>query len=155
MKIAFGSDHAGVKLKKELINYIISLNHKYKDFGTYNENSVDYPDFGIKVAKGVTNGEFERGVLICGTGIGMSITANKIVGIRAALCYNTMTARLSREHNDANILILGAKVVNPELAKKILKIFLETSFSNEERHIRRLNKIRELELNSHQLPATK
>ncbi|MEW6097050.1 MAG: ribose 5-phosphate isomerase B [bacterium] len=145
MKIAFGCDHAGVELKKELINYIISLNHEYEDFGTYDEDSVDYPDFGIKVAKRVANGEFECGVLICATGIGMSITVNKVAGIRAALCHNTMIVKLSREHNDANILVLGAKVVDTKLAKEILKIFLETDFSNEERHIRRLNKIKELE----------
>ncbi len=145
MKIAFGCDHAGFEIKKELIKYIISLNYEYEDFGTDGEDSVDYPDFGIKIAKRVANGEFERGVLICGTGIGMSITANKIAGIRAALCYNIMTAKLCREHNDANILVLGAKVIDPEITKEILKIFLETEFSNEERHIRRLNKIKELE----------
>jgi len=145
MKIAFGCDHAGVELKKELINYTISLDYEYEDFGTYNEDSVDYPDFGIKIAKRVANGEFERGVLICGTGIGMTITANKIVGIRAALCCNTMMARLCREHNDANILVLGARIVAPTSAKEILKVFLETEFSNEKRHIRRLNKIKELE----------
>ncbi|MEW6606542.1 MAG: ribose 5-phosphate isomerase B [bacterium] len=143
MKIVFGCDHAGIDLKKELIK---SLNYEYEDVGTYDETSVDYPDIGIKVAKKVSNGEFERGVLICGTGIGMSITANKIPGIRAALCGDTMTARLCREHNDANILVLGAKIVNSQQAKEILKIFLETEFSNEERHIRRLDKIRELEI---------
>ncbi|MEW6618179.1 MAG: ribose 5-phosphate isomerase B [bacterium] len=143
MKIVFGCDHAGIDLKKELIK---SLNYEYEDVGTYDETSVDYPDIGIKVAKKVSNGEFERGVLICGTGIGMSITANKIPGIRAALCCDTMTARLCREHNDANILVLGAKIVNSQQAKEILKIFLETEFSNEERHIRRLDKIRELEI---------
>lgn len=145
MKIAFGCDHAGFELKKELIKYTISLNYDYEDYGTYDEDSVDYPDFGIKIAKGVAHGEFERGILICGTGIGMTITANKVAGIRAALCYNTMTAKLCREHNDANILVLGAKVVDSELAKEILKIFIETEFSNEGRHIRRLNKIKELE----------
>lgn len=146
MKIAFGCDHAGIELKKELIQYTQSLNYEYEDFGTYNEESVDYPDFGIKLAKRVAKGEFERGVLICGTGIGMSITANKITGIRAALCHNTMMAKLCREHNKANILVLGAKVVDKEVAKEILKIFLETDFSNEERHIRRLNKIKALEV---------
>lgn len=145
MKIAFGSDHAGIELKKELIQYTKSLNYESEDFGTYDKASVDYPDFSIKVAKKVANGEFERGVLICATGIGMSITANKITGIRAALCHNTMMAILSREHNDANILVLGAKVVDKELAKEILKIFLKTDFSNEERHSRRLNKIKALE----------
>lgn len=142
MKIAFGCDHAGVQLKKELIN---SINDEYEDFGTYDEASVDYPDFGIKVAKKVSAGEFDFGVLICATGIGMSITANKVAGIRAALCCNTMTAKLCREHNDANILVLGAKVVTPEMAKEILMVFLKTEFSNEQRHIRRLNKIKELE----------
>lgn len=145
MKIAFGSDHAGVKLKKELIEYVASLNYDYEDFGTYDDNSVDYPDFGIKVSQRVSNSEFDRGVLICGTGIGMSITANKIVGIRAALCCNTVMAKLCREHNDANILVLGAKVVDKKKAKEILKIFLETEFSNEDRHSRRLNKIKKLE----------
>ncbi|MDI6736023.1 MAG: ribose 5-phosphate isomerase B [bacterium] len=142
MKIAFGCDHAGFQLKKKLIN---SINDEYEDFGTYDETSVDYPDFGIKVAKKVAEGEFNFGVLICGTGIGMSIVANKVAGIRAALCCNTMTAKLCREHNDANVLVLGAKVVTPELAKEVLKVFLETAFSNEQRHICRLNKIKELE----------
>jgi ribose 5-phosphate isomerase B len=145
MKIAIGSDHAGFELKKELIEYITSLNHQYEDFGTYNEDSVDYPDFGIKVGRRVVNGECARGVLVCATGIGMSITVNKIKGIRAALCCNTMTAKLSRQHNDANILVLGAKIVEPDIAKEILRIFLETDFSYEERHVRRLNKIKELE----------
>ena len=142
MKIAFGCDHAGFQLKKELIN---SLNYEYEDFGTYDETSVDYPDFGLNVAEKVAEGEFDFGVLICGTGIGMSITANKVAGIRAALCSNTMTAKLCREHNDANILVLGAKVVSPEMAKEILKVFMKTEFSNEQRHIRRLNKIKEVE----------
>lgn len=146
MKIAFGCDHAGVELKNELIEYVASLNYDYEDFGSYDDNSVDYPDFGIKVAKRVANSEFERGVLICGTGIGMSITANKIAGIRAALCCNTMMAKLSREHNDANILVLGAKIIERKMAKEILKIFIETQFSNEKRHIRRLNKIKKLEI---------
>jgi len=153
MKIAFGCDHAGIKLKKELIKYIKSLNYEYEDFGTYDEDSVDYPDFGIKIAKKVANGKFERGILICGTGIGMAITANKITGIRAALCCNTMMARLCREHNEANILVLGAKVVAPNIALEILKVFLETEFSNEERHIRRLNKIKELEKEQNYLHA--
>ena len=129
MKIAFGCDHAGFQLKKELIN---STNDEYEDFGTYDETSVDYPDFGLKVAKKVADEGFDFGVLICATGIGMSITANKVAGIRAALCYNTMTAKLCREHNDANILVLGAKVVSPEMAKEILKVFLETKFSNKQ-----------------------
>jgi ribose 5-phosphate isomerase B len=145
MRIAIGSDHAGFELKKELIEYITTLNCEYEDFGTYSDISVDYPDFGMKVAKSVANGQFDRGLLICTTGIGMSITANKINGIRAALCSNIMCAKLSRQHNDANILVLGAKIVDLSTAKEILKIFLETNFSNEERHIRRLNKIKKLE----------
>ncbi|MFH1562858.1 MAG: ribose 5-phosphate isomerase B [Nitrospirota bacterium] len=143
MRIAFGCDHAGFQLKQELIN---TLNYEYEDFGTYDEVSVDYTDFGIKVAKAVAEEGFDFGVLVCGTGIGMSITANKVAGIRAALCYNTLMAKLCREHNDANVLVLGAKVVSPEMAKEILKVFLETPFSNEERHIRRLNKIKNYEL---------
>ncbi|MCK4240578.1 MAG: ribose 5-phosphate isomerase B [Candidatus Atribacteria bacterium] len=142
MKIALGSDHGGYRLKESLKQYLQELNIEYTDFGCNNEQSVDYPDIGFKVSVEVKNGRYDRGILICGTGIGMSIVANKIKGIRASLCHDIFSARNTREHNDANILTLGARVIDVGLAKEIVRIWLNTDFSQEKRHINRLNKIK-------------
>ena len=120
---------------------ITGNNYEYKNFGTYSEASVDYPEYGKKVAHAVADGECEFGILICGTGIGISITANKVKGVRAALCTDCFCAQATREHNNANILALGGRVVGPGLALKIVETFLTTPFSNDERHIRRINMI--------------
>ena len=144
MIIAIGSDHGGFELKEYLKKYLDKKGVKYKDFGTFSTESCDYPDFGSKVGAAVGYGDFEKGLLICTTGIGMSIVANKYCGVRAALCYNVDSAKYSRGHNDSNILVLGAKYVKKGLAKKILAAFLETDFEAG-RHERRVNKIRNIE----------
>lgn len=145
MKIALGSDHGGYQLKENLKECLMELNVEYVDFGCENEKSVDYPDIGFKVAIEVKSGKYDRGILICGTGIGMSVVANKVRGIRAALCHNEFTARCAREHNDANILVLGGRVIGSGLAKEIVKVWLNTKFCQRERHINRLTKIKQEE----------
>ena len=145
MKIALGSDHRGYQLKENLKEYLKELNVEYVDFGCENEKSVDYPDIGFRVAIEVKSGKYDRGILICGNGIGMSVVANKIRGIRAALCHNEFTARHSREHNDANILILGGRIIGIGLAREIVRVWLNTNFSQKEKHINRLNKIKQEE----------
>ncbi|MHB0998045.1 MAG: ribose 5-phosphate isomerase B [Armatimonadota bacterium] len=145
MRIAIGSDHAGYKLKEEVTNYLKKLNINYTDFGVCTPESVDYPDIGIQVAEAVSKGEFERGILICGTGIGISIAANKVPGIRAALCADTFAARSSIEHNNANILALGERTTGVGTALDIVNIWLSTEFPDDERHARRINKITDIE----------
>ena len=144
MKIALGSDHAGFELKEDLRSYLAEMKIDALDLGTYSKDSVDYPDVAVKVAEKVARGEVERGLLICGTGIGMSIVANRFAGVRAALCHDLYTARISREHNNANILALGGRVTGKGLAREILKVFLETEFQGG-RHERRVKKIAALE----------
>lgn len=139
--IALGCDHGGYELKQEIEKYLDEKGIEYKDFGCDSTAAVDYPVYAKKVAKAIQSGECEKGILICGTGIGISITANKIKGIRAALCGDTFSARATREHNNANILALGARVTGEGLALDIVDTFLETKFSNDERHIRRINMI--------------
>ena len=139
--IAIGSDHGGYALKQEIMAHLDKRGIPYKDFGCYSEASCDYPVYGKAVAHAVAKGEYPFGILICGTGIGISITANKVPGIRAALCTDCFTAEATRLHNDANILALGGRVVGPGLALKIVDTFLDTPFSNEERHLRRINAI--------------
>lgn len=139
--IAIGSDHGGFALKKAIMKHLSDRGLEYKDFGTYSEDSCDYPEFGRAVALAVASGECERGIAICGTGIGISITANKVPGIRAALCGDCFSAEATRQHNDANVLALGARVVGEGLALKIVDTFLDTPFSNDERHMRRIAKI--------------
>lgn len=139
--IAIGCDHAGFDLKKSITHYFAQNNIIYKDFGTYSHDSCDYPIFAKRVARSILSGECEKGILICATGIGISICANKFKGIRAALCSDTFSAHATREHNDANILALGARVIGSGLALDIVKIFLETPFSNESKHIARINQI--------------
>ncbi len=141
--IALGSDHAGYPLKKEIIAHLEERGLEYKDYGCYDENSCDYPVYSKAAARAVANGECERGILVCGTGIGISIAANKIKGIRAAVCTDCFTAEATRLHNNANMLALGARVVGGGLALKIVDTFLDTEFSNDERHIRRINLIEE------------
>jgi len=144
MQIGLACDHGGFELKEELKTFLKSLGIELIDMGTFNEDSVDYPDFGVLVAEKVSRGELEKGILICGTGIGMSIVANKFPRIRAALVNDLYSSRCSREHNDANILIIGGRIIGKELAKEIVKVWLETPFAGG-RHQRRLEKIEALE----------
>ena len=139
--IAIGCDHGGFELKKKIMAHLDARGLEYKDFGTYSDASCDYPLYGKAVAKAVASGECERGIVICGTGIGISITANKVPGIRAALCTDCFMAEATRQHNDANILALGGRVVGDGLALKIVDTFLDTPFSEGERHIRRIAQI--------------
>ena len=141
--IALGCDHGGYGLMQDVIKHLEERGLEYKNYGCYSEESVDYPVYAKKVAHAVADGECERGILICGTGIGISITANKGPGIRAALCGDCFSAQATREHNDANILAMGARVTGPGLALKIVDTFLDTPFSNDERHIRRIKMIEE------------
>ncbi len=144
MKIAIGCDHAGVELKDANIAALTPLGHEFINKGTDDVESVDYPDFGRAVSEAVASGDVDRGVLICGTGIGMSIVANKFPGIRAALCFDLFTARMSRLHNNANILVLGSRVTSSQLALAIAKEWIDTEFEGN-RHQRRLDKITEME----------
>ena len=141
--IELGCDHGGYGLMQDVIKHLEERGLEYKNYGCYSEESVDYPVYAKKVAHAVADGECERGILICGTGIGISITANKVPGIRAALCGDCFSAQATREHNDANILAMGARVTGPGLALKIVDTFLDTPFSNDERHIRRIKMIEE------------
>ena len=141
--IAIGCDHGGYELKKKIETYLEGRGLEYQDFGCDSMESVDYPIYARKVAHAVADGQCERGILICGTGIGVSIAANKGPGIRAALCTDCFCAQATREHNDANILALGGRVVGEGLALKIVETFLDTPFSNDERHIRRIQMIEE------------
>lgn len=141
--IAIGSDHGGFALKAEIMKHLEKRGFEYKDLGTYSEESCDYPIYGKAVAKAVASGECEQGIIICGTGIGISISANKVPGVRAALCGDCFSAQATKEHNNANVLALGARVTGPGLALKIVDTFLDTPFSNDERHIRRISMIEE------------
>ncbi len=143
-KIAIGSDHGGFHLKTEIIAYLKEMGYVYHDFGCYNAEPSDYPDLALKVGQSVVSEEYPYGILICGTGIGMSIAANKIKGIRAALCHDTFSARMTREHNNSNILTMGGRVIGAGLAKEIVKIWLTAEFSGVKRHIIRLQKVNEI-----------
>jgi len=145
MRIAIGCDHRGLDSKQFIIKLITEAGHNYEDFGCYTTDSVDYPDIAKKVAEAVAAGHFEQGILICNTGIGMSIAANKVKGIRAALCYNAFSARRARQHNDANILCLATEE-KPDTMREIVETFLTTEFEGG-RHQRRLDKIKEMEGN--------
>ena len=144
MTIAIGCDHAGVELKQQIIALLKDLHIECIDYGTDSTESVDYPDFGEKVSEAVSSGKIQKGILICGTGIGMSIVANKFPGVRASLCNELFTAKMSRLHNDANILVLGGRIVGKDLAKEIVKTWVSTPFEGE-RHRRRLEKISHIE----------
>lgn len=139
--IAIGSDHGGFDLKEAVIAHLKKQGIAYKDYGCYDKSSCDYPVFGRAVAEAVAAGECEKGIVICTTGIGISITANKIKGIRCALCADTLTARMTREHNDANVLAMGGGIVGPNLGISIVDTFLNTEFSGEEKHRRRVGLI--------------
>lgn len=139
--IALGSDHGGYDLKMEVIRYLEENKIEYKDFGCLDKSSCDYPEFGRAAAMAVANGECEKGIVICTTGIGISISANKVPGVRCALCADTLSAKMTRLHNNANMLAMGAGIVGTNLAVEIVDTFLNTEFSNDERHIRRINKI--------------
>ena len=139
--IAIGSDHGGYDLKQVVIGYLEEQGIAYKDFGCYDKNSCDYPLFGKAAAEAVAKGECEKGILVCTTGIGISIAANKVKGVRCALCQDTFSAKMTRLHNDANMLALGGGIVGPNLALDIVDTFLNTEFSGEERHQRRINLI--------------
>lgn len=139
--IALGSDHGGYGLKQEIIRYLEEKGIEYKDYGCYDERPCDYPVYGRKAAQAVASGECEKGILICGTGIGISIAANKVKGIRAALCHDVFSAKATREHNDANMLAMGARVVGPGLALMIVDTFLNTEFSHAERHQSRIDQL--------------
>lgn len=144
MKVAIGSDHGGFNLKESIKPVLEQLGVTYEDYGTHSIESVDYPDIAERVAHDVASGKFDRGILICGTGIGIGIAANKVPGIRAALCHDTFSAHASREHNDANILTMGERVIGPGLAADIVKIWLSAEFEGG-RHARRIAKISDLE----------
>lgn len=146
LKIAIGSDHGGFYLKKIIMDHLEEKGILYEDVGCFTSDSVDYPDIAFPLAKRVAKGEFDRGIIICGTGIGVSIVANKVPGIRAAVCSDCFSAKASREHNDANILALGERVIGPGLAKEILNVWLEAEFQGG-RHETRVNKIKTLERN--------
>ena len=142
--IAIGCDHGGFALKKEIMKYLDEQKLEYKDFGTYSEESCDYPVYGEAVARAVASGECEKGLLFCGTGIGISLCANKVHGIRAVVCSDCFSAEMSRKHNNANILSLGGRVVGAGLAQKIVEIFLNTEFEGG-RHERRVNMMMDIE----------
>ncbi len=139
--IAIGCDHIGFLLKKDIIKYLDEHGLEYKDFGTDSDKSCDYPVFAKKVAEAILSGECDRGILLCGTGIGIAITANKYKGIRAATCHDVFSAEATRLHNDANILAMGSRVIGPGLAVMIADKFLNTEFSGDERHVRRVSMI--------------
>jgi ribose 5-phosphate isomerase B len=142
--IALGADHAGFELKEALKAWLIDENYQVFDYGTHSTDSVDYPDYAAHVALAVADGKVDRGVLVCGTGIGMAIAASKVAGVRPALCADLYTARMSREHNDANVLTLGGRLMGTEMAVDILRMWLATDFAGG-RHQRRIDKITELE----------
>ncbi len=139
--IGIGSDHGGYDLKQEIIAYLEANNYEYKDYGCYSSEAVDYPDIAQPLAKDVVSEKLEKGILICGTGIGISIAANKIKGVRAALAHDVFSAEATRLHNDANIVCMGGRVIGAGLAIKIVETFLNTDFSGDERHSRRVGKI--------------
>ena len=141
MKIAIASDHAGFKMKEIIKGYLKRKKIEFKDFGTYSEESVDYPDFARPAAEAVANGEFDRGIVMCGSGVGVTIVANKVRGIRAVNVYDTYTAKQSRQHGDCNVLCLAGKKLTRAKATKIVAVWLKTKFSGDERHLRRIRKI--------------
>jgi ribose 5-phosphate isomerase B len=145
LRVAVGSDHAGFGLKRQVLRVLAEEEAEWQDFGTYDTQSTDYPDVAKEVAQAVAAGRFDRGILLCGTGTGVSIAANKVKGIRAALCHDVFSARYSRLHNDANVLCFGGRVLGPGLMADLLKTWLQTPFSGEERHCRRVEKVRQME----------
>jgi RpiB/LacA/LacB family sugar-phosphate isomerase len=145
MRIALGSDHAGFEMKERMKAFLEELGHRVMDLGTHSPAPVDYPDFAEAVGLAVVRGEADRGLLICGSGVGASVAANKIPGIRAGLCHDTYSAHQGVEHDDMNVLVLGSRVIGLELARDLVKAFLGAAFSGEERHKRRLSKVKAME----------
>ena len=152
MKIVIGSDHRGVEIKRRIIDTLRSMQHEVLDIGTEGAESVDYPDFAYEVAKRVSKNEMDRGLLICGTGIGMSMAANKVRGVRAAACQDTLTAEMSRRHNDANVLCLSADLVGEDQMAQMIRIWLDTPFEGG-RHARRVEKIAKIEAEQCEKPT--
>ncbi len=155
MKLTIGSDHAGFELKQMLVPYLQQHGHELADLGTHSTAPVDYPDYAEAVAVAVLQGKSERGILICGSGVGASVAANKIPGARAGLCHDCYSAHQGVEHDNLNILVLGSRVIGPELAKDLCITFINARFTNEERHRRRLEKIHSIEQRYSLSPATK
>src|SRR3982074_2506575 len=145
MTIVIGSDHAGFELKQQLIPVIKALGHEVLDVGTDSTAAVDYPDFAAKVGRAVWDGGAERGVLICGSGVGASVAVNKMHGIRGGICHDTYSAHQGVEHDDMNVLVLGSRIIGEKLAEEVVKNFLNAKFTEEERHLRRLNKVKAIE----------
>ncbi len=145
MRIVIGSDHAGFELKQNLATYIGLLGHQVIDVGTDSTAPVDYPDFAEKIGQALREGRADRGVLICGSGVGASVAANKVPGVRAGLCHDTYSAHQGVEHDDMNVLVVGARVIGPELARELVRSYLAASFSHEERHNRRVAKVKAIE----------
>lgn len=145
MRVVIGSDHAGYQLKEILLDYLHKNGYEVIDIGTHNTDPVDYPDFADSLGKSILEGRADRGVLICGSGVGASVAANKIPGIRAGLCHDTYSAHQGVEHDDINVLVIGARVIGPELARELVTTFLGARFTKEARHLRRLEKLRVLE----------
>ena len=145
MKVAIGFDHAGFPLKAEVLRVLAETGHEVLDFGTNSTDPVDYPDFAKAVAASVASGESDRGIVVCGSGVGASVAANKVPGIRSALCHDTFSARQGVEDDDMNVVCLGARVIGPALAAEVMRAFLAAKFSNAERHVRRLNKVMQIE----------
>jgi len=145
MRVAVGFDHAGFPLKEDVLRVLADLGHDVVDFGTDSTAAVDYPDFAKAVGLAVARGECQRGIVVCGSGVGASVAATKIPGIRAALCHDTFSARQGVEDDDLNVLCLGARVIGPSLAAEVMRAFLGARFSNLERHVRRLNKVKKIE----------
>lgn len=145
MKFSLGSDHAGLDLKNLVAGHLRELGHEVLDVGTFTTDSVDYPDYAEKVGRAVLNGKAERGVLICGSGVGASVAANKIPGIRAGLCHDSYSAHQGVEHDDMNVLVLGGRVIGPQTALELVDHFAQANFTGEERHVRRLKKVRAME----------
>ena len=145
MRIAIGSDHAGFALKENVAAFLRQLGHEVEDVGTHSTEPVDYPDYAEAVGKALQKGQAERGVLICGSGVGASVAVNKLLGIRAGLCHDTYSAHQGVEHDDMNVLVMGARVIGPELARELVQVYLGAKFTGEERHRTRLEKVRALE----------
>jgi RpiB/LacA/LacB family sugar-phosphate isomerase len=145
MRLVLGSDHAGFELKRELAEELRGKGHEVLDVGTDSTSPVDYPDFAAAVGRAVAEGRAERGILLCGSGVGASVAANKLRGVRAAVCHDTYSAHQGVEHDDMNVLVLGGRIVGPALARELVRAFLAASFSGEERHVRRLRKVEALE----------
>jgi ribose 5-phosphate isomerase B len=146
MRIAVACDHAGFPIKDEIINLLESLGYEIEDLGTFNQEPVDYPDYAERLGRAIQNGQVERGILLCGSGVGVCVAANKLKGIYAGTCHDTYSAHQGVEHDNMNVLCIGARIIGVELAKEIVKAYVNAKFSQEERHLRRVKKIHELEL---------